>query len=80
MELAGYFNAGGGGRRVRVIESLGSRWLREFWLSSIVVGCIPAHSVLGGPPAEFRVPEGWLGSPTGGVCVGVCTLVDSLLW
>lgn len=36
------------------------------------MGCILAHSVLGGPPAEFTVPERWLGSPTGGVCVEVC--------
>lgn len=30
VELAGYFNAGGGGGRVRVIESFGSKWPREF--------------------------------------------------
>lgn len=57
---------------VRVLPSLENRWPEDFWLPSIVVSCIPAHSIQGAPPANFTLPEAWLGSPTGGVCVEVC--------
>lgn len=59
---------------VRVIPSLGNKWPEDCWLPSIVVSCIPAHSIQGAPPANFTLPEDWLRSPTGGVCVEVCTL------
>lgn len=59
---------------VRVIPSLDSHWPEDFWLPSIIVSCIPAHSIQGMPPANFTVPEQWLRSPTGGVCVEVCIL------
>ncbi|RPB09969.1 hypothetical protein P167DRAFT_559945 [Morchella conica CCBAS932] len=54
---------------VRVLPSLEHRWPEDFWLPSIVVSCIPAHSIQGAPPANFTLPEAWLASPTGGVCV-----------
>ncbi|KAH0607329.1 uncharacterized protein H6S33_003317 [Morchella sextelata] len=57
---------------VRVLPSLDNRWPEDFWLPSIVVSCIPAHSIQGAPPANFTLPEAWLASPTGGVCVEVC--------
>ncbi|KAI5847985.1 type I 3-dehydroquinase-domain-containing protein [Morchella snyderi] len=54
---------------VRVLPSLDNRWPEDFWLPSIVVSCIPAHSIQGAPPANFTLPEEWLASPMGGVCV-----------
>ncbi|KAI5797733.1 type I 3-dehydroquinase-domain-containing protein [Geopyxis carbonaria] len=44
-------------------------WPAAYRLPTIIVSCIPAHSIQGHPPANFTVPDGWLASPTGGVCI-----------
>lgn len=50
---------------------LADAWPAGYRLPTIIVSCIPAHSILGAPPANFTLPDGWLESPTGGVCVEV---------
>ncbi|KAF8536621.1 type I 3-dehydroquinase-domain-containing protein [Trichophaea hybrida] len=44
-------------------------WPAGHRLPTIIVSCIPAHSILGAPPANFTLPDKWLESPTGGVCI-----------
>lgn len=67
----------------RVISSLGDPWPAGFQLPTMVVSCVPAtRGADGSPPADFLMPGGWLGSPTGGVVVEVFfpSLVFSAVW
>ncbi|KAI5817248.1 putative quinate pathway repressor protein QutR [Pyronema omphalodes] len=54
---------------VRYLARDSPDWPQGFRLPTIIVSCIPAHSIMGAPPANFTVPEKWLESPTGGVFV-----------
>ncbi|KAI5858677.1 type I 3-dehydroquinase-domain-containing protein [Tricharina praecox] len=81
MEIAEYFNSKRVGDRtperaspsspsiVRYLSYSEVSWPTGYRLPTIVVCCIPAHSIQGAPPANFTLPNKWLESPTGGVCV-----------
>lgn len=64
-----------GGVRARptlhVLSSLQDAWPADYKPPTIVVSCIPAHSIAGERPANFEMPQQWLGSPNGGVVVEV---------
>lgn len=68
-------NLGRGGVRTRatlhVLSTLHDTWPAGYKQPTIVVSCIPAHSIAGERPANFEMPQQWLGSPTGGVVVEV---------
>ena len=68
-------NQGQNGRGTRptihVLTSLESNWPADFKQPTIVVCCIPAHSIAGQAAPNFEMPSQWLESPTGGVVVEV---------
>ena len=55
-----------------ILHSLTEDWPENYNQPTIVVSCIPAHSIAGERPANFEMPEQWLRSPTGGGVVEVC--------
>ncbi|KAM5347725.1 hypothetical protein ACJ41O_007549 [Fusarium nematophilum] len=57
------------GARFHVIESLEETWPAEFRLPTVIVSCIPTHRIGNVPAPDFRLPDEWLGSRTGGVAV-----------
>lgn len=56
---------------VHVITSLHDPWPAHYKQPTMVVSCIPAHSIGGVPAPNFEMPLHWLESPTGGVVVEV---------
>ena len=46
-------------------------WPAGYRYPTIVVSCVPTHSTVNGPAADFTLPEGWMKSPTGGVVLEV---------
>lgn len=56
---------------VHVLHSLKDTWPNNYKQPTIVVSCIPAHSIAGEPEPNFEMPSQWLESPTGGVVVEV---------
>ncbi|KAK8851073.1 quinate repressor [Apiospora arundinis] len=53
--------------KFHVLRSTEDAWPTEFRPPTMIVSCIPTHSVGGCPPPNFTLPESWLQSPTGGV-------------
>lgn len=53
--------------RFHVLRSRDEAWPDKFRFPTMVVSCIPTHSVGGCPPPEFTLPASWMQSPTGGV-------------
>jgi shikimate 5-dehydrogenase len=58
--------------RIRVLKSTEDHWPRDCEQPTIVVSCVPAHSVGGAPAANLTMPISWLQSVNGGVIVEVC--------
>lgn len=56
-------------QRIMVIRSMEDAWPTEFEQPTIVVSCVPAHSIGGAPAANLTLPLGWLQSVNGGVIV-----------
>ena len=56
---------------ITVLKSLEEKWPPDLRQPTIIVCCIPAHSIGGNPSPNFTVPPQWLESPTGGVVVEV---------
>lgn len=53
-----------------ILRSRDDPWPEHLRQPTIVVSCIPAQQQDGDrPPPNFTLPEGWMGSPTGGVVV-----------
>lgn len=80
--VANHFNSWAGalskkGRVVTVLRSKDEPWPAEYQQPTFLVSCVPAHMVLNNPAADFRVPEQWLGSPSGGVVLEVCFIYIS---
>jgi shikimate 5-dehydrogenase/shikimate kinase len=67
--------------RFHVIGHLGEPWPSQFNLPTIIISCIPTHSIGDVPAPDFTVPDEWLGSRTGGVIIelGYKTLDTPLL-
>jgi 3-dehydroquinate dehydratase type I len=58
-------------QRVIVLKSMEDFWPTEFEQPTIVVSCVPAHSIGGAPAANLTLPIAWLQSVNGGVIVEV---------
>lgn len=56
---------------VHVMESLSDPWPANYKQPSMVISCIPEHSIGGQPAPNFKLPKHWLESPTGGVVLEV---------
>lgn len=67
--------------RFHILEGLDAPWPKGFSLPTMIISCIPTHSIGTAPSPDFTVPQAWLGSPTGGVVVelGYKTLDTPLL-
>ncbi|GAB1741156.1 hypothetical protein NU219Hw_g6400t1 [Hortaea werneckii] len=54
--------------RVRVLDSFGAEWPKEYRQPSLIVSTIPAQAA-DGTLTNFTIPDDWLKSPTGGVLI-----------
>ncbi|KKA29900.1 hypothetical protein TD95_001496 [Thielaviopsis punctulata] len=55
--------------RFHVIDKLSDPWPGDFRKPTMIVVCIPIHSIGDCPAPHFVAPDSWLESPTGGVLV-----------
>ncbi|TDZ44879.1 Quinate repressor protein [Colletotrichum trifolii] len=55
--------------RFHIIKSLDEPWPEDFRLPTLIVSCIPTHSIGDVPAPNFVAPQAWLASPTGGCLV-----------
>jgi 3-dehydroquinate dehydratase type I len=64
-------NARNVSHRIMVVKSLQDLWPKEFHQPTIIVSCVPAHSIGGSPAANLSLPIQWLQSTNGGVVIEV---------
>ncbi|KAK1725504.1 hypothetical protein CaCOL14_009599 [Colletotrichum acutatum] len=55
--------------KFHIIRNLDEPWPEDFRLPTMIVSCIPTHSIGDVPAPNFEAPQAWLGSPTGGCLV-----------
>lgn len=53
--------------RFHVLATRHTPWPAAFRMPTMIVSCIPTHSIGNSPSPDFTVPCSWLNSPTGGV-------------
>ncbi|KAL5601124.1 uncharacterized protein BROUX77_005373 [Berkeleyomyces rouxiae] len=58
-----------GQARFHVIHSLADPWPADIRRPTMIVVCIPIHSIGDVPAPHFVAPDSWLESPTGGVLI-----------
>jgi shikimate 5-dehydrogenase len=65
------FQTLGAGRhtKFRIIKSLDEPWPADFNLPTMIISCIPTHRIGDVPAPDFRAPDEWLSSRSGGVII-----------
>ncbi|CAG7916446.1 unnamed protein product [Penicillium olsonii] len=59
---------------ISVIRSISDPWPVNLHPATIIISCVPAHSIDGQRPANLTLPIEWLSSKSGGVVAEVSTL------
>jgi shikimate 5-dehydrogenase/shikimate kinase len=54
-----------------VLATRDDEWPERFRQPTIILSCIPADPIDGGPAAQFTLPVTWMRSPTGGVVMEI---------
>lgn len=54
-----------------VLEAREDEWPDNFRQATIILSCIPADPIDGGPAAQFTLPPSWMQSPTGGIVMEI---------
>ncbi|KAH4934244.1 quinate repressor protein [Parastagonospora nodorum] len=54
-----------------VLQTRDDAWPENFRQPTIILSCIPADPIDGGPAAQFTLPPAWMCSPTGGVVMEI---------
>ncbi|KKY15805.1 putative repressor protein [Phaeomoniella chlamydospora] len=72
-KIANHFNAWASSpeneKVVTVLRSIQEPWPETEEAPTMIVSCVPAHSIDGQPEANFEMPKQWLGSSSGGVVI-----------
>lgn len=61
----------GQGLNFHVLQTRDDAWPESFRQPTIILSCIPADPIDGGPAAQFTLPPAWMCSPTGGVVMEI---------
>jgi shikimate 5-dehydrogenase len=54
-----------------ILKARSDDWPVNFRQPTIILSCIPADPIDGGPAAQFTLPPSWMQSPTGGVIMEI---------
>ncbi|OAL00594.1 hypothetical protein IQ06DRAFT_222103 [Phaeosphaeriaceae sp. SRC1lsM3a] len=54
-----------------ILQTRDDEWPEAFRQPTIILSCIPADPIDGGPAAQFTLPPLWMQSPTGGVVMEI---------
>jgi len=54
-----------------VLQTRDDAWPESFRQPTMILSCIPADPIDGGPAAQFTLPPAWMCSPTGGVVMEI---------
>jgi shikimate 5-dehydrogenase/shikimate kinase len=54
-----------------VLRTREDAWPQSFRQPTIILSCIPADPIDGGPAAQFTLPPAWMRNPTGGVVMEI---------
>ncbi|KAF2828632.1 hypothetical protein CC86DRAFT_319598 [Ophiobolus disseminans] len=57
--------------RFEILRTRDDAWPEGFRQPTIILSCIPADPIDGGPAAQFTLPQAWMQSPTGGVVMEI---------
>ncbi|KAH7088245.1 type I 3-dehydroquinase-domain-containing protein [Paraphoma chrysanthemicola] len=68
---APYMRLQGSEPNFHVLKTRDEDWPESFRQPTIVLSCIPADPIDGGPAAQFTLPQSWMRSPTGGVVMEI---------
>jgi shikimate 5-dehydrogenase len=68
---APYMRLQGSEPNFHVLKTRDEDWPENFRQPTIVLSCIPADPIDGGPAAQFTLPPSWMRSPTGGVVMEI---------
>ncbi|KAL1875498.1 hypothetical protein VTK73DRAFT_10048 [Phialemonium thermophilum] len=67
--LLGGGSSGRSETKFHILRSREEPWPQHLRYPTMIVSCIPTHSIGASPAPDFTLPEHWLRSPTGGVVV-----------
>ena len=54
---------------VRVISSREDPWPADHAMPTMIISCVTQETIYGKQPANFTLPDSWLGSDSGGLCM-----------
>ncbi|RDW95034.1 hypothetical protein BP5796_00797 [Coleophoma crateriformis] len=54
-------------QKVEILQSKQEEWPAAYHHPTMIISCVPAHSIDGRPSSDYELPLAWLSSSTGGV-------------